>query len=291
MNMSGELLKIAGMDLQASRLLYDDELYPQSVFYFQQSVEKANKSFALISNQATEKELPGNIGHKAIKIYENALIQQKHKYERFNETLNSFPEIKTINLLKNFNIKEELSQFDQLLSDIGRITKEKNELHFISSWEIHKILRETYHINKNLKKEKRKVSKIKITEEEWNKIKNNILELYDSLSKYNPIKVEEEKKNLEKIDLKQLETSIKNYLLLIYSSISIATSLYNLSIVTLPHSVITRYPKNDFTPVAIYTKKFPIVKKLPELSKVQNNALDELKIFNKKLEEINAKVH
>ena len=40
MNMDEELLKIAEKDLHASQVLYDNGLYSQAVFSFQQSVEK-----------------------------------------------------------------------------------------------------------------------------------------------------------------------------------------------------------------------------------------------------------
>jgi HEPN domain-containing protein len=46
MKMDEELLMIAKKDLQASRVLFDNRLYPQAIFFFQQSVEKANKSLA-----------------------------------------------------------------------------------------------------------------------------------------------------------------------------------------------------------------------------------------------------
>jgi HEPN domain-containing protein len=37
------LLKIAKSDLRASKLLYKEKLYSQSIYFFQQSIEKSNK--------------------------------------------------------------------------------------------------------------------------------------------------------------------------------------------------------------------------------------------------------
>ena len=68
------------------------------------------------------------------------------------------------------------------------------------------------------------------------------------------------------------------------------SSLITLAIITLPHSSITRYPINDSSPVKIYNKKLPIVKKLPDLIDAQDIALKELKIFNSNLEEIKIEV-
>jgi peroxiredoxin len=101
---------------------------------------------------------------------------------------------------------------------------------------------------------------------------------------------EEEINNLENIDIKQLEISIKKYVKLLCSISSISASLITLAIITLPHSSITRYPINDLSPVKIYNKKLPIVKKLPDLIDAQDIALKELKIFNSNLEEIKIEV-
>lgn len=57
------------------------------------------------------------------------------------------------------------------------------------------------------------------------------------------------------------------------------------------HSTITRYPQNDLTPVNIYTKKLPIVKKLPVLSEIQDRTLNELKILTKRIKDINVKTN
>ena len=100
MNMDQELLNIAEKDLQASQVLYENGLYSQAVFSFQQSVEKANKAFALITNQATETELRKDIGHFAVRIYLKPIEQQKRKYEHFDKHLSEIPELRNTNLLR-----------------------------------------------------------------------------------------------------------------------------------------------------------------------------------------------
>jgi len=91
---------------------------------------------------------------------------------------------------------------------------------------------------------------------------------------------------LENIDIKQLEISIKKYVKLLCSVSSISASLITLAIISLPHWNITRYPINELSPVNIYNKKLPIVKKLPDLIEAQDKALKELKIFNINLEQM-----
>ena len=61
MNMSiAEIfMEISKMDLAAAKCLYKSGLYSQAVFYLQQSVEKAAKSFGLLTGTINENELKG----------------------------------------------------------------------------------------------------------------------------------------------------------------------------------------------------------------------------------------
>lgn len=291
MSMSSELLEIAKMDLQASKVLYENRLYSQAIFYFQQSVEKANKAFALITNQVDEKELPKKIGHEPIKIYEKNIKQQKDKHEQLNQNLKNFPELKEISTFKNLNNRREFRQFDLYLSYLKEIKQEKNELIFMSSWDIRRFLKEIKLTKINLQKDMLNISKFKITKRDWMKAEKNFLELYNFALKYNPVYAEEMKDDFKQIDIKKIEEILKNLSVQIHTTSSILISLYHLAIITLPHSTITRYPLNGLSPIKIYNKKLSIVKKLPELIEVHDNTLDELKIFAKETKEINAEGH
>jgi len=289
--MSTELLNIAESDLEASRVLYENQLYPQAIFYFQQSVEKANKSLALVSKQVTEKELYRTIGHEAIKIHERAIKRQKDKYEQFNEHLKLFPELKEIGFLENFNNKREIRQFDFLLSYINEIKLDKNKVIHISSWDIRRLLKEMERGKNDIEKEMQSLSKFKMNDKTLKEMNHNFIELYNVALKYNPVYAEELKNDFEKLESINIEKYIKNYFGLTYLGMSLSISLYYLAIITLPHVSITRYPENDKTPLKIYTPRLPIVKKLPELSNVHNNALNEFKTLNKKIKELNAPFH
>jgi len=163
--MSTELLNIAKSDLEASRVLYENQLYPQAIFYFQQSVEKANKSLALVTKQVTEKELYRNIGHEAIKIHEKAIKRQKDKYEQFNDHLKLFPELREVGFIENFNIKREIRQFDFFLSYINKIRHDKNKLIHMSSWDISRLLKEMEKGKNDIQKEMQNLSKFRMNDE------------------------------------------------------------------------------------------------------------------------------
>ncbi len=289
---SSEFLDIARMDLQASKVLYENGLYPQAIFYFQQTVEKTTKAFALITGQKiTEREFINDIRHDAINIYDKSICHQKKEYEQLKENLNKLPELKTISIFKNFNIDKNIRQLEISLVEINKIKKEKKELIYISSWEIRRILKEIASINKEFEKSKQYFSKFKITDRDWNRMKKEMSEIYNIFSKYDPVQFEETKNNLESSDMRlAVEKHIKS-LIVPMNIIPIFISLYYLAIITLPHASTTRYPLNDLNPIKVYTKNLPIIKKLSELIEVQDNVLNELNIFNKKLSDINAKIH
>ncbi len=281
-----ELLYIAKMDLQASRVLYEKELYPQAIFYFQQSVEKACKAFALLTNQVTEKELPREVGHETIRIFEMATKHQVIRFKQLEENLNKLPELKTLAILKDFDIKKNLNEFERSLSEIEEIKDDREDLIHISSRDIRLILKEIKFTNKDLEKGKRSLSKFKISERTWNKQKVEILEFCKVLLKNDSTQFEEIKSSFDKAETKLLvEKSIKDLLEPLTIALLISVSLYYLAIITLPHSIIARYPLNGLTPVEIYTKELPVVKMLPKLLEIQDSVLKELETLNKNFED------
>ena len=67
-------IEISEEDLQASKLLFNNQLYPQSIFYFQQAVEKLIKYFGLKNDIIQEKETL-KVSHISSKIFKKAIKQ------------------------------------------------------------------------------------------------------------------------------------------------------------------------------------------------------------------------
>lgn len=63
------LINIANEDVNASNLLYQNEMFPHSIFYLQQSVEKLVKHLGIANNVIKPNELQSEIGHKTEKIF------------------------------------------------------------------------------------------------------------------------------------------------------------------------------------------------------------------------------
>lgn len=278
--MHEELIKIAKKDLQASKILYRNKLYPQAVFYSQQSVEKLNKALGLIMGQVKEEDLQKEIGHISIKIHEKITREQLERYQKFKQLLDSNPTLKSIKILGKIDIEKKFNEMDLLLSEFKKIKNEKDKILRLSSKEIISYIQGVDNLSKELKEERKNLSKMKVTKESLDEMKQYLLEVYSYLGKYNP-------ENFKKIgmnDLKKLDVKIMKKLLMKFISlISITAPLYlaafYLAIITFPHSTITRYPQERLTPLKIYTKKLPLVKLLPKLIKIQDETISGIKRY------------
>ena len=93
------LFETAKKDLQASKYLYNNALYPQAIFHIQQSVEKATKCFGMIFGIISEKELK-KIGHNPIKIYEKEYEKMADKNKELTKLIEYYPNIEKTQLIK-----------------------------------------------------------------------------------------------------------------------------------------------------------------------------------------------
>lgn len=107
MKLINEFLKMANKDLKSSNILYEHHLYPQAMFYFSQSVEKANKAFALSTGKYTEKDML-DIRHDSTTIYKNAIIETKRRYKKLQRDLEKLPDFKNTEFVINLISKIKL---------------------------------------------------------------------------------------------------------------------------------------------------------------------------------------
>lgn len=70
MKKTEELIAISKSDIKASKTLFEGGQYPQSLFYFQQSVEKSVKYIGLIMQCMTEEQMAKDIKHEPLKVFQ-----------------------------------------------------------------------------------------------------------------------------------------------------------------------------------------------------------------------------
>jgi len=281
MNLAEEYLKIAIKDLKSTKILHKNRLYSQALFYFSQSVEKANKCFALTSNKYSEKDML-KINHDATRIYKDNVIELKRRYENLLRNLNQIPELKNTEFVKNLDIESKINEFDESLRELAEIQNGKIDLIFISRRAIRKILKEISENDEEIKDAIKSVSNFTLTENEWEERKKDLFKQLENPENDNIVSLLKKEIGGNKLNIKEIETLIKKMYLQSLHCISISNYLYYLSIISLPHAIITRYPKDNLSPIKIYNMRLPIVKLLPDLLDQHSNAL---KILSKYYDE------
>lgn len=275
MKLSEALLQIAKKDLDAARHLYEKELYPQAVFYLQQSVEKAAKSFAIMTNMLKEGEVKTKIGHNPLRIHKRLLNEQLEKLESLNRAFDAIPRFREASLIKGIDTGEVREYLGKPQKALGSLNQEK--LAFPSKQEISQIITDLKRLE--LQAEEMKVTPFSISNEEFTTFKQNVSELLDVFHEYNPQEVEKAKKELSALSLSLLEELLKKLIPLLADFYYLHLSLFCLSILTFPHAVIARYPNDKLNPLEIYKRGFPLIELFRECVEIMEKVLTRIKHF------------
>lgn len=269
MNTANELIETARLDLEAARILYRNKLYPQSIFLFQQSVEKAHKAACLSWRLIEEEKLKSwEIGHKATGIYKKHIEKRKKMLEELKKDLNENQKLK--NVFEDQDFEKVRRALDEDLLDLKKLEKS----------DIDMSLREIKSLIADIKK--LKAIKIKLEKEQFNGIIIAFFApLLDISAKFDPKKADELKQDMEK-SLEKLDYDKSEVSKYFFNSLYVAISLPLIAFITSPHSTASRYPETNSTPRKIYTKKLPLVKMLPELMELHKEALRRLKSLQSK---------
>jgi len=275
MTFAETLFEIARKDLEAAKCLFERELYPQAVFYLQQSVEKANKSFAMLSGIIKEDEKESKaIGHDSMKVYKKSIKEQKEKLEKINEAFKKFPKLKEIKFMKNLDVEKYYNGAVDLLATIKSLGKERESILFIPKSDIRSVIREL----DKLELEELDLKHMEFSKKDLNGIKESYIELLDVFYDFNPQQIEKEKEELEKI----ITLNLMEELIEVIQSIPIKNfmyvshSLFYLSLIMLPHAIVARYIDNNYNPLKIYNKNLPLIQLFDDLVEIMEKTLSKL---------------
>lgn len=275
-------LKIAEKDLEAAKYLFDRKLYSYSIFYLQQSIEKAVKSFGIRNKTITETEAKDAIGHKAWKVYSKIFHEVKHKITKFEKRLEVFPRLKETSLIKELKInelKKNLVKYKKVFPN-----EEATWNISFSREELHNIITE---INE-IRKLRESLSEIKPSEKEIEDFKEKLYEFFDVISEINPTDVEEAKKGLDNAITPEF-FSFMFKKLPISELIFCYLSLFYLSLVFSPHAVRSRYPRDNFNPLKVYNEKMPLIQMLDSFIKIAEETLEKLNYIYAEMPEFRVK--
>ncbi len=283
MKLYEKLLEISKKDLESARINYDAKLYPHAIFGFQQSVEKSNKAFGLMSNQITEEMLRNKIGHKILKIHINLIKKQKKNFEDYKKLM----EQKIINessIIQKKEIEKSLKSMNKFLRETKKIKKKPLEYINIPKQELRKLIESMENNFDNLSKVK---TTIEPNEEEVKSMKSELMDLFSNMKKRYGVQYNQIKEAVDNLKIQDLKESI---IIMYESFILIIPAYYSLIILSCimqPHVSLSRYPENDFDPNEFYKLELPLVKLLPELMNLQEKTINGIDSFEKYVKDKN----
>lgn len=251
-----ELLKVAKSDVAASEILYENRLFSQSYFYFQQATEKATKALILFLEMSSAKET-FNVRHNIFKLHKTHFFKAKEENEKALNIVKTLPFFETSGLIKSKEIKEQLNNSEELLSFFDSM--KEFDLINIPTKDIHLFL-------EKIKSLDLKRNRIPADLEKWIEIFFmpfiSEMESHDSiLAKYmaKEMKAAFESEEIGDLIRGHFADVIESFVHIMYSY----AVLYFSGYLTIQHSSISRYPDTNNpkrSPLRIYNKKLSVVK-------------------------------
>lgn len=268
MKLAASYYDIAVVDIKASKTLFHNKLYSQSVFYFQQSVEKANKAFAILTEIISEEEAKFDRDHNTNKIYKRIIDKQTNEIEQYLSAADNFPDLKKTKLHKIIQKSPKRNQADAFKKFIDGFHHETN----LSPYDISYVIRQL-----NLLKIRKIRFQKKILEINKKNLPKLLFPFYDAIGNENAQRANNE---IEEYlaDEKQLLEMSKYQIIALNLSIQFSKIYFTLffyALISLPHSKYSRYPypENKIFPIQFYNLKLPLVKRLPVLIEHFENTL------------------
>ncbi len=276
MNYKETLLNISIKDLESSRILYEAEHYPQSVFFLQQSVEKVCKYLALENEVFKPFELSKKMGHDSFKLFRKTLENQIKMMESQLKIYDKFPDSKNTELYKiadpvkhqadlkdGLDLLRTIKDYDlqnlppENLDELIEQLKEVNEIGIEFPAELDRLFQEKFEIII-----------------EW----LESFGLIESDDMAHELKVKLKDENFKVFFFNRLKKFLKylpDYLSSVYR-------IFILSIIFTMHAISARYADSeaDFNPLTFYDKKNPLIIRMPVFMDYLTLAIDKINSFN-----------
>lgn len=302
---SKDLLDNAKLDLEASKLLYSNKIYPQAVFHLQQSVEKTVKSIYILTSDVDEKILINEIGHASIKVYKKIFEKTVKDIFELDRPIKESDYPSTDKIIRNkvtYGVINLDLNWKSISEEWNKAKQDSREKH------LKRIVLKGYIVRMNAilreyRMDRRQVLKIDLKNFDQQQLRHNyekfIARVVEHISSQHPeIPKEKIRAELELIDIRfdRVASIFRDNYSELFKDIVIALSdiitamnlLYYLSIITQPHWM-TRYPNGVFNPIEFYTKKLPLVNNFKKICILMDEAIKLLYNYHKKVKYMDSK--
>jgi HEPN domain-containing protein len=277
-----EFLKIAKQDLIAAKVLHRNELYPEALFFLQQSIEKGYKAFHLLlesengKGDTTKKDLTlRKISHTPTRISEKIASDAEERLQRIKRDIDSFPNSDEIyaKIGPDYSkLVQHISDSKEAFSDISSNPELSKEMR---RHNLNKILDELCHLKQQGDHFIRDIKNITFDEATKKKMKRKHEEICTPIFRHFP---EQGKEYNDKINdlfgenFQQIEPIFKIVIQRYVDAAYIIEVYSQLSVITQAHVSSTRYPCINNTPQKEYTRRHPIIQQFNKLIRLADNA-------------------
>ncbi len=247
-----QLIEIALKDLKAASILYENKLYAQSYFLFQQASEKSNKAFGILTELIDENESK-KISHNQLEIHKISANSHLLEIENLILKLYKKPEIEKHKLLKKIDLKSNKIKIIKGLAHLKSIQKlDTLNFHKRDYEYLIETLKELYEF------------RLKIDKKAKKELKSGIDIYLDFIEKFAPSNYTIEiKKVFSEENRVSLTAILEEFAIYQFRVIFIYYTFFFCAIITTKHSTSTRYPNKKLNPVLFYKKSNPTVKYQP----------------------------
>lgn len=247
-----QLIEIALRDLKAASILYDNKLFAQSYFLFQQASEKSNKALG-VSTELIDEKAAKKLSHDQLEIHKISANSHLLEIEKFIFKLTENPEIQKHKLLNKIDLKSSEKSIIKGLEDLKLLQKLESlnfsrydYKYFIDT------LKELYEF------------RLKIDKKTKNELNIEIDKYLDFIDKFAPSHYAiEVKKVFEEGNRVTILQNLEKFAKYQFKLIFIYYTFFFCAVVTSKHSISPRYPNKNTNPLLVYRKSNPIVKFQP----------------------------
>jgi hypothetical protein len=279
-------LRIAHQNLKASRILYANDFFPESVYLLQQSVEKGCKSFGyhygLIDEKAGRK-----ISHEPTKIYSLTFSEFEkilNEVKSIDEQLRGLKFIDNLNIPIFSHIDEKIQVASEMIKEVHTpqsplFIEDKISQFFLDLIQFQDAINKVHTLIED------EEFQDQIVEEFKREIKEKQPEIISKIRRkyrYDYWRCYRANQNFKKILALTKSELIKNFKYLQYR-VYISKSFLLLAAITQPNENSTRYAStlHSFNPLDYYSKNVCVVQNFSTLATICDDNLNALeKIFS-----------
>ena len=263
MNLALSFYKIARVDFNVSKILYDKLEYSNSIYHLQQSVEKLSKAFGLITQIVKSGDIDKKISHNTKMIFTKNITAQQENFNKLTEINQLFPDFAA------FEIGNTKIDFEQEGKNFNNQTKhllhlQPEDYRYLEDEDIDSIKAQLDSINIETELD------LEGFEDKFPLVFNSI---FEQLEHKTGLQVPIEDK--EMLTNKDTVAIFKEGVIEIIPNVMkfgyLYTSLFLLTLITASHNQTTRYPCLccGEMPEDIYTRgEMPLVERLSEIFEI-----------------------